>query len=1662
MTTVDQTNNGHLAYPIFAQNQVLSHAHLNNVVSYLDAQVRLTRATLIGTGILCGFMPSLTSARDELVLSRGCGITTEGYLMAQEERKLTHYRRADLSADDLPSDLDDLQEVVYELFAGASPADILPEEGNPIVPFNESQDPDAAPLADTLPEMIVVLLLDIEDEERSSCIYDCDEAGIHRTLSVRVLVMTRQDAETVIRHGYDPQGSLFGDADLDKVFNRAYYLPDLCLKRFGYFEGKGAAAPARIDLTRIDSLKAYVNAFARVSGPAEELGNPIHDIAAAYQRAGETFSPFFSSIQPDSDNDFVDLEDRLLELFKKFKVEGMAVRASERLHGIQYFYDYLKDLIQAYEELRTEAFDLMDDCMPSSDRFPRHLMAGEINISGQCPPSVFRSHFTQPAVYNDNGRRLKHVRLLYERMRKIAADFRVSVGEVPETRITLSRSAPALLGERAIPFYYDPEGSLYQSWNFELSRRCRGEKNHSYYPFPSDAPPDDEVSDSLLCDIDGHDFFRIEGHVGKEYSSAIRDIKALRRQYNLPFDVVALKISVLAESEEIDIDYMISDLELFYTKCKHRLLCILDEIEDQVEGDTAEAIKELRHGLTYRKGEEYGDFYDLVRLSENDHFDRFSALHEAIFTEQIGQRYSCLGCDPASIQPILEAYQDRVNQIRQRLLFHKFAKQHPGMEHLGGVPRGGTFILVYINEGEQEVLKQVTRGAFEKAELVRERVPMLLTKNIAETVRESVGTVYEQLIKTLRGRQKYFEAASSALKEAEAVLEGVPGGQELSASIGQLLEREVAVRSNTVVGDFCLPYVCCSKVPPISFVVAQPRPIVLLEEFSYCEDDPGPYDFILHPEGGRLEGPGVEAENSGYHFIPNHPEVLDRPTDSEGKRELTFTYYAEGGVDTLTVEILPRQNAEFVVRDLPESGVICMESDDQATRLLLQPEISGGTFETDGPELDERDGQFYFNPAAVEPGTTVRITYSLPSSDDACAGSTTQSVTVGETPDAGFSGLEEAYCTDDDPVPLTPDTTGSEFTSRFTGEGVRVDEASEEFLFDPSLVEVDTGERIVTITHRIIGPEECPGITEQSVTVYARPDASFRFETAVPDPICVVPGVEPEDYRLIPGVSGGEFTTEIAGETGTRGLIQQDDRVIFRPVEVLPDSSVTITYTVESGPGCAGTSSETVTVVEVSGAGFTVDEAYCVDDAAVTLSPDTTEPDVTSKFSGEGVRFDAENGIYLFDPGQVDIGEASRDVVVVHTVTHEVGCSSTARRTITVHPLPDATFIFEPELPEVLCVDPDAETSEPYQLIPAEGGGTFMTEIGGEVGTTGLQREDETVLFYPGELLAETDVTIIYEVTDPNGCSNRFTQIVTVHYIPSADFEPIPETVAVDEGPIVLAPTAEAPEDGVFTATFGSLENTGRGIFQEGDTTLFEPMILLEFNVSLPHEVIITYTVVDEWGCENRSMQRVVVQPREGDSDGGGTIDLGGGDIVTDVDLTGGGGIIDVSGDFTIVDLGIPAADLDLDPEVSALLADRQMSYAETLGELAREDPAFTETKSFQMVNKYLEVGISRPALKAARLYQEVMSVVLPVYKRAEDPRRSMYGQLIELATRTLLDRVVAENPDDQLLPAVAREVQKIHETDLDLTAVLERWQPDELRNLFPEENVDRFLTFIQ
>jgi hypothetical protein len=68
-------------YPDFQPDQILSADHLNHSFAYNEQQERLTRTNLLGIGIACGLKVSKSGDGKTVYISKGTGVTSQGYLI---------------------------------------------------------------------------------------------------------------------------------------------------------------------------------------------------------------------------------------------------------------------------------------------------------------------------------------------------------------------------------------------------------------------------------------------------------------------------------------------------------------------------------------------------------------------------------------------------------------------------------------------------------------------------------------------------------------------------------------------------------------------------------------------------------------------------------------------------------------------------------------------------------------------------------------------------------------------------------------------------------------------------------------------------------------------------------------------------------------------------------------------------------------------------------------------------------------------------------------------------------------------------------------------------------------------------------------------------------------------------------------------------------------------------------------------------------------------------------------------------------------------------------------------------------------------------------------------------------------------------------------------
>ncbi|AXT53606.1 hypothetical protein D1818_23300 [Aquimarina sp. BL5] len=545
-------------YPIFEDNQVLTSGQLNQLNKYLDEQTRLTRSCLIGMGIACGL--DLDVSTEGITIKEGIGISSEGFLikLCPESRSCTtvQYRPYTLPNDIVYTPFQDelfVQDIeLHELLTANAETD----EQDILVPLTE----------EFLKDKVVLLFLECLDKDLKSCLgKSCDELGMDRIFTLRKLLINVTDLDKVNKRS--------NGGRQDDLFIEKYNLKDISLPRV-FFDNINT-------LHYLPLANSYRKAIDEI-GP--ELGKLLNETYVVYEPILKDVydeNPFESSIIQD-----------VYKMFEEYFDGGF----KPVWRGMQYLYDFFKDLILAYKEFKDCAYDLMLQCCPDMTRFPRHLMLGKAIAEqrDKCEIDIYRHSFTQPPIYNHQNYLLAKTISLHKRIVLMLEKFsfeKLSNAEKLEMKVTPSCEKKSKLSLRSIPFYYDSKSkstfekleNLELEWSYERNyKQCQIEDkennalNVSYDNNKIQESYITPLTTPLDFDIDQFNFLRIEGLLGKEISNAYSFTQKIKRLKNLSYDVRVVHIGdVLEEDYKIRPNCIYNDLQPIYEIWRNKFIYCL-------------------------------------------------------------------------------------------------------------------------------------------------------------------------------------------------------------------------------------------------------------------------------------------------------------------------------------------------------------------------------------------------------------------------------------------------------------------------------------------------------------------------------------------------------------------------------------------------------------------------------------------------------------------------------------------------------------------------------------------------------------------------------------------------------------------------------------------------------------------------------------------------------------------------------------------------------------------------------------------------------------------------------------------------------------------------------------------------------------------------------
>jgi hypothetical protein len=529
------------SYPVFEGNQVLTSSQLNQMTAYLDEQNRLTRVKLIGSGVVCGLELNveLTANPPLIHISKGIGVTSEGYLMSTGNCTLNRYRSYTLPSGMtyLPFVDPNTRQQDVELFELLSIDQNV--DGEPGISFLNVP-------TDFLSDKVVMLFYECVDDDSKSCLgKSCDDRGMNRVFTLRKLLVSISDLENKII----PRTCL-----PDKQNNVKYNLPRFII-------GEPKFQPSTPQSTSYNEFSQnYVQQILNNTFKSDFLPPNTSLYDALFDALRQTYTDFAGVLAPIyGSNPFAGLPTVTWTSFLNQQSAGPMYL------GVQYFYDFIKDLILAYNEFYDAAFALMSECCSDMDCFPMHLLLGEVIADTGGVPAKYRNYFTPSQAITGGNDALDRLVMLHKRMVLMTKKFNLNIINNPSITpvppgtlgqpvlITPSNEKRDPLSMRSIPYYYfisEEEaglGTLEENWSYKFIKECLF--NHGLKPLAygnqsivqtSNQGP---VETPLYYDMDPYNFLRIEGAIRQHYLDVEDELDSLRSRFNLPFNFLTVRLS---------------------------------------------------------------------------------------------------------------------------------------------------------------------------------------------------------------------------------------------------------------------------------------------------------------------------------------------------------------------------------------------------------------------------------------------------------------------------------------------------------------------------------------------------------------------------------------------------------------------------------------------------------------------------------------------------------------------------------------------------------------------------------------------------------------------------------------------------------------------------------------------------------------------------------------------------------------------------------------------------------------------------------------------------------------------------------------------------------------------------------------------------------------
>ncbi|MES1223236.1 MAG: hypothetical protein ABUT20_47520, partial [Bacteroidota bacterium] len=380
----------------------------------------------------------------------------------------------------------------------------------------------------------------------------------------------------------------------------------------------------------------------------------------------------------------------------------------------------------------------------------------------------YRHHFYESPVLNNKEENIERARFCFKRIDAMVGNFKVPLAEelqsVNGIKITPSLFEDRLLGERSIPFYYkyDKQQAINGYWSFDAN--VRKKENDLYYYFSDAYSTTPVVKNPLKFNILPYSFFRIEGHIGFKYQEVERMLNAIIDENNLPINLMTVQV----EKEIRTIPtrpWWFPHLQIYDQFVRNTFVDHLNQVDlvhanlkTEIQNDpdigkislamnnySNVKTRMLSHqpatAMSFNAVKFKTDVADMITATteikantQKFTFSNAASPHDFIINTDILHKTDLLA----------DLFDKHITKKKEDLMLGNFMKKNPGLEHAGGVLRGGTFVLVYTSNDDKVVADFMLPYASIDKDIVPEP-PVIKPMPLPEFPKYQIPKIFEKV-----------------------------------------------------------------------------------------------------------------------------------------------------------------------------------------------------------------------------------------------------------------------------------------------------------------------------------------------------------------------------------------------------------------------------------------------------------------------------------------------------------------------------------------------------------------------------------------------------------------------------------------------------------------------------------------------------------------------------------------------------------------------------------------------------------------------------------------------------------------------------------------------------------------------------------------------------